>query len=113
MRVPRSGWGGAAVAVAAVAELFCGAGGGRGGPPPTARASPAEPAAAGAGFGLGAGAALWLADAVRPRVALSAHLILPDLGVAIGVGALVPPGLRTQGLDPTAKVSETIWPFRV
>ena len=64
-------------------------------------------------IGLGVNAALWLADAVRPRVAIGAHLAVPTVPARIGVQLLLPPGARVERLGGAATASETVWPLRV
>jgi hypothetical protein len=63
--------------------------------------------------GLGVNAALWLADAVRPRAVVGAHLAAPSIGARFGVQVLLPAGERVERLGGGAAVSESIWPLRI
>ena len=71
--------------------------------PAVVTAAPPAPAAAASGrrleVGLGVNGALWLADAVRPRVAVGAHIVTPTTVPArLGVQILLPPGSRVERL---------------
>jgi hypothetical protein len=86
--------------------------------PAVVTAAPPAPAGPASGrrleVGLGVNGALWLADAVRPRVAIGVHIVTPTTVPArLGVQILLPPGSRVERLGGAATVSETVWPLRI
>jgi hypothetical protein len=117
MQVPPSECEAGAVAMVAVVDrYFRGLAWTSGAALPTVTA-PSAPSVAGQGprleIALGVNAALWLADAVRPRVAVGAHVIAATIPLRLGLQLLIPPGSRRESLGGAATVSETVWPLRI
>lgn len=107
---------GAVAMVAVVERFFRGVAWTSGAALPTVTAAPPAPPVADRRLevGLGVNAALWLADAIRPRVAVGAHIVAPTtVPVRLGVQVLLPPGSRVERVGGAANVSETVWPLRV
>jgi hypothetical protein len=109
---------GAVAMVAVVERFFRGVAWTSGAPLPAATAALPAPAAAASRhrpeIGLGVNGALWLADAVRPRVAIGVHIVTPtSVPARLGVQVLLPPGSRVESLGGAATVSETVWPLRI
>jgi hypothetical protein len=106
---------GAVAMVAVVERFFRGVAWTSGAPLPMASAAPPARRSPDQRMELAVGVngALWLADAVRPRVVLGAHLTAATVPARLGVQLVLPPGPRVERLGGSATVSETVWPLRL
>ncbi len=106
---------GAVAMVAVVDRFFRSVAWTSGAPLPTVSAAPPDAVSLRPPIeiGLGVEAALWLADAVRPRVAVGVHVTAPALPVRLGAQLVLPPGERIERLGGPATASETLWPLRL
>jgi hypothetical protein len=105
---------GAVAMVAVVDRFFRGVAWTSGAALPTVAASPpAPPSPSRLELALGVSAALWLADSVRPRVAIALHITPSTLPARFGAHFVLPPGERIERLGGAATASETIWPLRL